>query len=96
LLSYINQHLADNGTFFLLLPAKREREIILLLQEERLLVQQKVLVQQTLEHPPFRVMIQGCRIKTHECLEYNMSVKNGSGEYTAAFVALLRDYYLYL
>jgi tRNA1Val (adenine37-N6)-methyltransferase len=96
LLSYINQHLADDGTFFLLLPAKRGREIILLLQEERLLVQQKVLVQQTLEHPPFRVMIQGCRIKTGQCRKYNISVKNGSGEYTAAFVALLKDYYLYL
>jgi len=96
LLSYINQHLANDGTFFLLLPAKREREIILLLQEEKLLVQQKVLVQQTLEHPPIRVMIQGCRIKTEECREYNVSVKKGSGEYTAAFVALLKDYYLYL
>ena len=96
LLRFIKKHLKDDGTFFLLLPAKREIETGILLQNAGLFLQQKVRVQQTLKHPPFRVMIQGRRNKVDGVPAPVLAVKNEAGDYTPAFVSLLKAYYLYL
>lgn len=96
LLSYINKHLAEEGVFFLLLPAKREKETERILQACGLFVQQKIRVAQTPKHAPFRIMIQGCRKKANPVATHTLVIKDESGAYTQAFVSLLHDYYLYL
>lgn len=96
LLQFIHSHLDDNGHFFLLLPAKREAEIERLLEKESLHLQRKVFVQQTLKHPPIRVMIQGRRKKVSQQDDATIIIKNEIGDYTEKFTALLQDYYLYL
>ena len=96
LLLFIKKHLAKEGSFFLLLPAKRESEAERLFAEADLFVQQKVRVQQTLNHPPFRLMIQGCRKKVETITQQTISIRNNDGDYTMEFVRLLQDYYLYL
>jgi len=96
LLTFIKNNLAADGTFFLLLPAKREKEIDSLLKSNGLFLTQKILVKQTPKHPPFRLMIQGCVNEVKADSEQMLTIKNESGHYTPAFVALLKDYYLYL
>ncbi len=96
LLLFITRNLGVEGSFFLLLPAKRESEIRGLLTKENLVLQQIVYVQQTLKHQPFRLMIQGRRNKVEAVTEQTIAIKNDAGEYTEDFIALLKDYYLYL
>lgn len=96
LFAFINHHLTEDGTFFLLHPAKREKEIDPLFANNQLFLQQKVLVQQTLKHQPFRVMIQGRRKKIDGVTEETIVIKNEKDEYTPEFISLLKDYYLYL
>lgn len=96
LFQFIKTHLKSEGCFFLLLPAKREKEAAALLQSHGLCLQRKVLVQQTLKHQPFRMMIQGRRQKVERVTEERISIKNENDTYTPEFIALLKDYYLYL
>jgi tRNA1Val (adenine37-N6)-methyltransferase len=96
LLTFIKMHLKKDGLFFLLLPAKREKETDLLLRQAGLFLQQKVRVQQTPNHPPFRVMIRGGCHKGDGVEEPVVIIRNEAGEYMPAFVSLLKEYYLYL
>ena len=96
LFTFIKNHLREDGAFFLLLPAKREKELEPLLANHQLFLRQKVFVQQTLKHPPFRMMIQGCRKQTDAVSEEKIVIKNERNEYTPKFVSLLKAYYLYL
>jgi tRNA1Val (adenine37-N6)-methyltransferase len=96
LLSFINNHLAEDGCFFLLLPAKRREEFESLLQSSALYLHQLISVKQTLSHSPFRIMVCGGKTKTEGVVESNLSIKNDKNEYTPEFTKLLKDYYLYL
>jgi tRNA1Val (adenine37-N6)-methyltransferase len=96
LLQFVQTHLTIDGSFFLLLPAKREKESEMLLHKVGLILQQKVMVQQTLNHSPFRMMIQGGRKKCESKATQSISIKDEKDEYTPAFTALLKDYYLHL
>jgi tRNA1Val (adenine37-N6)-methyltransferase len=96
LFQFIKRHLKSEGRFFLLLPAKRETEAEALLQSHGLHLQRKVLVQQTLKHQPFRMMIQGRRQKVERVTEERVSIRDEKDTYTPEFVSLLKDYYLYL
>ncbi|GAA4751357.1 tRNA1(Val) (adenine(37)-N6)-methyltransferase [Flavisolibacter ginsenosidimutans] len=95
LFSFIKSHLTEEGTFFLLLPAKRAKEIDSLLKQENLYQCQRILVKQTPNHQPFRLMIRGGKKEVGQ-VEATTSVKDENDKYTPAFTALLKDYYLYL
>jgi tRNA1Val (adenine37-N6)-methyltransferase len=82
--------------FFLLLAAKREKELPPLLSTNGLFLHQKVYVQQTLKHQPFRLMIQGRREKIDRITEQTIVIRNEKDNYTPEFASLLKDYYLYL
>ena len=94
LLLYIKKHLTADGIFYLLLPAKREKEFEGLLKVHHLHLHKKVVVKQTTAHSPFRVMIKAANKKS-KLISEGMAVKN-SNEYTLEFIALLKDFYLYL
>jgi tRNA1Val (adenine37-N6)-methyltransferase len=95
LLHFIASSLQEKGRFFLLLPYKRYTTIQALLRQEGLYLHQEVLARQTRNHAPFRVMVQGGFSKKKTETATITIVEDGQ-QYTDAFAALLKDYYLYL
>ena len=98
LLTIIKKNLKPDGTFFLLLPFKRNEEIKKMLTESDLAIQQLTFVRQSTRHNFFRVMLEG-KLKYGEAVETmidEIAIKDGNGEYTSDFILLLKDYYLHL
>lgn len=91
----INRVLHERGVFFLLLPYKRAGELEGYLKREHLFLNKLVRVKQSTRHSPFRMMVQGSR-EASALVEEELSIKDEHQQYTPEFVALLRDYYLYL
>lgn len=90
----IEEHLAATGSFFLLLPAFRAEEAERLLQKHPFHLYKKILVRQTENHAPFRVLLRGgsppgTMQEAEMCIMVN-------GQYSKAFTHLLKDYYLAL
>jgi tRNA1Val (adenine37-N6)-methyltransferase len=95
LFAAINRLLALDGIFFLLLPFKRYAELEGYVRREQLFINKVVRVQQTTRHEPFRVMVQGSRAAS-TFMETELAIRDEHQQYTTAYVALLKDYYLYL
>lgn len=96
LLPFIKNSLTDEGLFFLLLPFKRIHQIESLLTGHQLHANKKVIVQQSVLHQPFRVMLMGSKENGTETTVSHLSIWNEKQQYTDEFVALLKDYYLAL
>ncbi|HUC82458.1 MAG TPA: methyltransferase [Flavisolibacter sp.] len=92
---FIKNSLQPDGIFFLLLPAKREEEVEQLLNNQGLFINKKIVVRQTTQHQPFRLIIKGGKMKAATVVE-EMAIKGEDNQYTPEFIALLKDYYLYL
>ena len=57
----------------------------------------KLAVRQSENHiAPFRLMIQCGKKQAAAITNHELVIKNKNNEYTDAFIALLKDYYLYL
>lgn len=98
LLAIIKKNLKPDGSFYLLLPYKRNEEIRKLFTENNLPVEQLIFVRQTVNHDYFRIMLFG-KLKTDKQTETKIdeiSIKDDHDQYTPAFAALLEDYYLHL
>jgi tRNA1Val (adenine37-N6)-methyltransferase len=91
----IAKMLADDGLYFLLLPASREAEAMRLLVESGLFIHCLVRVRQTPAHPVFRLLIEGGK-RPAKASEEAIIIRDGDGNYTAGFAQLLAPYYLYL
>ena len=85
----------ENGSFFVLLPFYRNDESMLLAHKFGFHPKQITKVHQSQNHNPFRTMYWFER-KHGNSNEDQLIITNGNGSYTAAFTALLKDYYLYL
>lgn len=98
LLNAIQNLLAPEGRFYLLLPYKRSKEINRLFKEKDLHIDKMILVKQTVNHFYFRIMLQGSlysRLAKETKLE-EISIWNEQKEYTHEFIRLLKEYYLHL
>jgi tRNA1Val (adenine37-N6)-methyltransferase len=83
--------------FYLLLPYKRYKEIDRLFNQTDLFITQKVLVRQSVNHDYFRIMLCGQKGESNSpVIENEISIKDDKDQYTAEFINLLKDYYLYL
>ncbi len=97
LLAIIKQQLNPGGLFFLLLPYKREEEVLKLVQQEQLFATQITRVKQSDAHSFFRTMIMGTTTANSLTpIQNEISIRNSDNNYTDAFMALLQPYYLYL
>jgi len=98
LLNIIKKNLAPGGSFYLLLPYKRNEEIKKLLMEHELAVRQITFVRQSVMHDYFRMMIDGKPEagKPAETKIDDISIKDENDRYTPEFTVLLQEYYLYL
>lgn len=98
LLGIIKKTLNPDGTFYLLLPYKRNEEVKKMLTENDLAIQQLVFVRQSVNHDYFRIMLEG-KLKSNKQIETiidEISIKDDAGQYTNGFISLLKDYYLHL
>lgn len=95
LLEIIKKDLSADGTFYLLLPYKRNEEIKKLIREKELFIRQIVFVKQSVSHDHFRIMISG-KLKAKqagETLLDEIVIKDENDNYTQRFIALLKEYY---
>ncbi len=98
LLAIIRKNLKVDGSFFLLLPFKRDSQIRNLLVKHNFGIEQIILVSQSVKHGHFRMMIKG-NLKGSEAAETvidEISIWDEKQQYTPVFVELLKEYYLYL
>ncbi|HEY6064383.1 MAG TPA: methyltransferase [Chitinophagaceae bacterium] len=110
LLTIIKKNLQPDGVFFLLLPFKRNEEIRKLIIGTGLSIRQLTFVRQSTKHAFFRIMLEG-KLKTDvtsEIMIDEISIENDPSlvftpvsrgseiRYTAAFINLLKDFYLHL
>ena len=98
LLSIIKKNLTDTGSFYLLLPYKRCEEIKHLFLASEFSMTQLTFIRQTTAHDYFRIIVCGKFKSDHLKESYvdDISIKDDKGNYTAAFIDLLKDYYLHL
>jgi tRNA1Val (adenine37-N6)-methyltransferase len=98
LLDLIRHKLSDKGRFYLLWPFKRKEDILQGLSKKNLHLTRMMTVKQTVQHNPFRLMLEG-RIAAKGAMEpecSEMAIRDDADQYTTVFTELLKDYYLYL
>ncbi|MFZ9718811.1 MAG: tRNA1(Val) (adenine(37)-N6)-methyltransferase [Chitinophagaceae bacterium] len=94
LLDVLSSLMHDDSKFACLMPFHRRSELIEVAREKGLFLAEEMQVKQTTRHDFFRsIMMFG---KSNVQLEIESIAIQENGVYTAAFVELLRDYYLYL
>lgn len=98
LMELIKENLVQDGHFFLLLPYKRNEEIIRFLKGNDFTANKIVLVKPTVNSNYFRILLHGSLNKNehNETILDEIAIKNEKQEYTSSFTRLLKDYYLYL
>ena len=98
MLKIIKNNLSKTGSFFLLLPYKRNEEVRKLFKDHELNISKILFVRQSVKHDYFRIMLKG-KLSEKENIEteFNeMSIWDDSQQYTHEFKQLLKDYYLHL
>ncbi len=95
LLSIINNHLAPDGFFGVLLPWHRVEFFIEIAMVAGYFLNEQLLVQHTKSHPFFRGILFFSR-KNATAISKELVIKNEDGNYTPEFIDLMKDYYLHL
>jgi tRNA1Val (adenine37-N6)-methyltransferase len=97
LLVIIKDCLTKTGSFFLLLPYKRNEEIKKLIKDHELNISKILFVRQSTKHDYFRIFIKGNLNAEEKETEFDeLSICDEKQQYTNEFVGLLKDYYLHL
>ncbi|MHA4807803.1 tRNA1(Val) (adenine(37)-N6)-methyltransferase [Flavitalea flava] len=96
LINVIDTNLSPEGKFGILLPYHRMDYFKGLAEEKKFFLQESVSIRQTPRHDFFRVILYFSRKEAAPSGEKELIIKNEQGLYSDAFVALLKDYYLYL
>ncbi len=98
LLACCKQLLKKEGSIFLLLPYKREKELLEKIKETGFVVHQHIRVRPAVRLDYFRILLE-IQINTStppNLVTGELAVKDERDQYTPDFIELLRDYYLYL
>ena len=90
----IKSHLADDGKFAVLLPYHRKNEFVQIAIDAGFFPGELISVKQTPKHTYFRVMLLFSAVESDFAAK-EIVIREGD-EYTNAFTALLKDYYLKL
>jgi tRNA1Val (adenine37-N6)-methyltransferase len=96
LVSMIKNTLTPSGSYYLLLPAKRREEALLMFKNKGFSTNTVINIRQSPEHDNFRVILGGNLSEQSKLTTHDLSIWNESKQYTPEFVDLLKDYYLYL
>lgn len=92
LVSIVQNNLANQGRFAVLLPFHRQQEMIALSEKNNLFLQEKASVKQSDKHAYFRTMLLFGKQQATES-ESEITIREGEN-YSAIFQQLLADYYL--
>ena len=95
LLRVIDEHLSPLGYFAVLLPYQRVDYFITIAAAANYCLQEKLLIRHTESHPFFRGIL-FFSFEATKTISNQLSIKDLKGNYTPAFKALLKDYYLHL
>lgn len=96
LIQVIDQTLAANGSFGILLPFHRTVPFEQIVLAKGFHLHEKLLIRQTPEHNFFRSILHFTRSNIHTGQTGELIIKQKDGNYSSAFTTLLKDYYLYL
>ena len=97
LLGIIKNNLSKTGSFFLLLPYKRNEEVRKLFKDHELNISKILFVRQSVKHDYFRIFIKGSLNAEEKETEFDeLSICDEKQQYTNEFLLLLKDYYLHL
>lgn len=91
----IKIHLAATGSVTMLLPYHRIKYFEELIEENNFFLEEKILVRQTPTHNFFRGILLFSKIASPSTTR-ELTIKDKEGNYTEAFIELLKDYYLNL
>lgn len=94
-ISVIQKFLKKEGSFFLMYPFKRAKEVEHILNQKQLFIEKKVILSPSGNHRPFRIIIKGRVLPAITALSA-ISIWKEQQQYTTEFTELLKDYYLYL
>jgi tRNA1Val (adenine37-N6)-methyltransferase len=92
----INKFLKPKGHFSILLPAHRSLYFEKLANDAGFFLHKKLTLHQTPAHPPFRRIYLFGYEKQENSISESLTIKVENGNYSEAFISLMRDYYLYL
>lgn len=95
LLKTISKTIYPTGSFYLLLPYKRNDQIENLLSRNQFCISQKVLIRQSVNHNFFRIFIKA-GLQNVPIVEEEISIRDNNQQYTKEFTNLLKEYYLNL
>ena len=95
LLQLVDVNLTEDGSFAVLLPYTRTDQFIEDANKKRLFLSERINVKQSVNHSFFRSMLLFERKKGNPEMK-ELSIKDETNQYTANFIELLKDYYLYL
>jgi tRNA1Val (adenine37-N6)-methyltransferase len=93
LITAIENNLADNGNVAILLPYERMIEMEQLFTKSDFFINFKLEVKHSPKHPFFRTMVIASRLENANIFS-EISIKNTEGDYSTAFIDLLKDFYL--
>jgi tRNA1Val (adenine37-N6)-methyltransferase len=96
LLLFVKKYLETEGYLFLLLPFHRTAYLERTVNEQGLFVQEKLLIKQSPGHAYFRSVFLISQRKTVTVSIDELIIHDNERQYTLAFQALLKDYYLKL
>jgi tRNA1Val (adenine37-N6)-methyltransferase len=89
------KYIHPQGNIFLLMPAYRKAEVVALATAHGFFINHIVMVRQTPAHEPFRMMLR-LSLSDEVVKEAEIIIRESSNEYSAAFITLLKEYYLHL
>lgn len=92
----VDQNLADDGSFGVLLPFHRTVRFEQLALDKKFYLSERLFVRQTPRHDYFRSILHFTRHKRGAFREHELIIKQNDDSYSNAFTELLKDYYLYL
>lgn len=93
--SFAQKHIEAYGKLALLIPFHRTEETEKMAATNSFFLKEKVLVKQTTKHGYFRSILIFSRQQS-ELTTTEIAIKNNENQYTPDFIALLKDYYLFL
>jgi tRNA1Val (adenine37-N6)-methyltransferase len=95
LLLFIKNNLSECGNAFLLLPYHRTTFLESMVKNEGIFIKERMLARQSPNHSFFRSILQLSKAPA-AVTQTELSIHDNDRNYTAAFTALLQDYYLKL